>query len=734
MSNRAGQQFGNYRLIRLLGQGGFADVYLAEHIHLETLSAVKILSIRLTSEHIDHFRTEARTVARLVHPHIVRVLDFGVEDDTPYLVMDYAPNGSLRHYHAKGTHVPLSIIVNYVKQVAEALQYAHDNKLIHRDIKPDNILIGGKNEILLSDFGIASLAHSTRSLNTQEGSGTIYYMAPEQIQGKPRIASDQYALGIVVYEWISGVRPFNGTAAEIGMQQLLTHPPSLREKVPTIPADIEQVVFTALAKDPQQRFASVQAFAIALEQASQMVQTNFFPSTIEITPLSQPLSPTVQAIPLSQTSPQTNSITPPGKLSQPTTMTPVPTVSSSFTGESLVRTQQPTQHHISRRLVLIGLVGLAITGGGITWLENSQKPQVTSTFQPSSNSTTPSNSSAGVSTSTSNSPTVGSTSISNLSPSSSPTSQAPALGTTINTYTGHNAGLRALAWATDNKRVVTASDDYTAQAWDALSGKNAIIYHGHSSYVEGVAWSSDNSLIVSGSADGTAQIWDATTGNHVYTYQGHINAYTGSCCQSHPWVNRVSWSHDGKHICSCDQASDPSRSVTAQIWEAATGITLVTYRGHKNGIYAISWSPDDSRIASAGYDGTLQIWDAKTGTSIASYGGSAFLFGLSWSPNGNYVAVGSSDNTILVVNASSGSLLNTYSGHSNWVKDVAWSPDGKYIASGSDDGLVILWNTSNGVNSYAYNGHSGHINAVEWSSDGKLIASGGDTTEVWQAT
>src|SRR5207237_1686469 len=130
MTDRLGQQLGHYRLLRLLGQGGFADVYLAEHVHLETQVAVKVLSMRLTGENVEQFRTEARTVARLVHPHIVRVLDFGVEDGTPYLVMDYAPHGTLRQLHPKGTRLPLPTIVTYVKQVAEALQYAHDAKLI----------------------------------------------------------------------------------------------------------------------------------------------------------------------------------------------------------------------------------------------------------------------------------------------------------------------------------------------------------------------------------------------------------------------------------------------------------------------------------------------------------------------------------------------------------------------------------------------------------------------------
>src|SRR6184192_2631682 len=220
MTDRVGQQLGHYRLLRLLGQGGFADVYLAEHLHLEIQVAVKVLSLRLSSDSVEQFRTEARTVARLVHPHIVRVLDFGVEDGTPYLVMDYAPGGTVRTLHPKGTRLPLPTIVNYVKQVAEALQYAHERRLIHRDIKPENMLLGENGQILLSDFGIALVAQSTRYQNMQDIIGTAAYMAHEQLQGKPRRASDQYALGIVVYEWLCGERPFNGNFTELYSQHM----------------------------------------------------------------------------------------------------------------------------------------------------------------------------------------------------------------------------------------------------------------------------------------------------------------------------------------------------------------------------------------------------------------------------------------------------------------------------------------------------------------------------------
>src|SRR5229473_5958786 len=214
MADREGQQLGNYRLLRLLGQGGFAEVYLGEHIYLETPAAIKVLRTQIASEDVEHFRTEARTIARLAHPHIVRVLEYGVDGTTPYLVIDYAPNGTLRKRHTKDTLPSLPTIVSYVNQVADALQYAHDQKVIHRDVKQENMLVGRRNEILLSDFGIALVAQSSRSSSTryiQDMAGTIAYMAPEQIQSQASPRSDQYSLGVVVYEWLSGERPFQGS-------------------------------------------------------------------------------------------------------------------------------------------------------------------------------------------------------------------------------------------------------------------------------------------------------------------------------------------------------------------------------------------------------------------------------------------------------------------------------------------------------------------------------------------
>ena len=268
MTSRVGQHLGNYQLTQLLGQGHWASVYLGEHRHLHTQAAIKVLQGPWAGSEVEGFLSEARTLARLRHPHIVRVLDFGAQEDTPFLVMEYAPGGTLRKLQPKGTRLSLETVISYVKQVASALQYAHAQRLIHRDLKPENLLLGPDQEIWLSDFGLALVAHSVRSQPFQQTAGTLAYMAPEQLQGHPTPASDQYALGVLVYEWLAGERPFSGALPELAVKQALAPPPALSEKVPTLPAAVEQVVLQALAKDPAQRFASVQAFALALEEGS----------------------------------------------------------------------------------------------------------------------------------------------------------------------------------------------------------------------------------------------------------------------------------------------------------------------------------------------------------------------------------------------------------------------------------------------------------------------------------
>lgn len=266
-NDRVGQNISNYRLARLIGHGGFADVYLGEHVYLKTLAAVKILHARANDAEQPDILNEARTIAQLEHPNIVRLFEFGVDDGYPFLIMSYAARGSLRNYYPKGSRLPAAQVIEYTQQIASALDYAHKNKLIHRDVKPENMLIGQNEQMLLSDFGLVMMAQTSRSQSSSDLAGTIAYMAPEQLRGRPRFASDQYALGVVVYEWLCGRRPFNGSFAEIASQQMMEAPPSLCEMEPGLAPEVEQVVLKALAKNPGDRFESVGEFARALRDA-----------------------------------------------------------------------------------------------------------------------------------------------------------------------------------------------------------------------------------------------------------------------------------------------------------------------------------------------------------------------------------------------------------------------------------------------------------------------------------
>src|SRR5260370_15482594 len=293
---RVGERVGNYRLTSWLGRGASADVYVGEHIYLKKQGAIKILHLHLSEKAQKEFLNEACTVAGLDHPNIVHVLDYGVENGTPFLVMAYAPNGSLRQRFPEGTRVPLEQVVPLVQQIASALDYAHQQKLIHRDVKPENMLIGAQNQALLSDFGLVLLAQNMCSQAANAMAGTALYMAPELLgRGKVHFASDQYALGVVTYEWLCGHHPFRGSSfIQIGTQHVLAKPPSLCERVPSLPPAVERVVFKALAKNRAQRYENVIAFANALrdacKDASSTVIDNLEP---------QPSSPSVEKSPVS---------------------------------------------------------------------------------------------------------------------------------------------------------------------------------------------------------------------------------------------------------------------------------------------------------------------------------------------------------------------------------------------------------------------------------------------------
>ena len=224
-----------------------------------------IIGSVIEEKNIQQFWHEARLHMAMRHPHIVRVLDFGMKGKVPFFVMDYAPLGTLPNY----THspVPLSAILPAVTQISDALQYIHEHSLIHRDVKPSNLLINADHDIWLSDFGIAVNIPLYNSCSDQESLGTAIYAAPEQICGRSCPASDQYSLAVLVYSWLCAHPPFSGNAAQLCQQHLYSAPPHLFSNNPSLSSQIDYVVLKALSKDPSQRYPHMLDFSSALHQA-----------------------------------------------------------------------------------------------------------------------------------------------------------------------------------------------------------------------------------------------------------------------------------------------------------------------------------------------------------------------------------------------------------------------------------------------------------------------------------
>jgi WD40 repeat protein len=473
-----------------------------------------------------------------------------------------------------------------VRQVAAALQYAHDQKLIHRDVKPENMLLSYNNAVLLSDFGLAVIVQSSRD-RLQTVAGTVTYMAPEQLQGRASPASDQYALAAVIYEWLSGERLFSGSFIEVATQHVLVPPPSLRSKLPALSPAIDQVIQKALAKSPEQRFASVLEFAGAFEQVCQAEASKQYASA------SVPLGKLFTAYRKHSAAVLHIAWSPDGKKiasasadktvhirnatsKNPTLIyrnhtKPVSAVDWSPDGSRIVSGSWDTTvqvWHVQTGRKLLTYRGFSREVSAVAWSPDGKY-------------------------------------IASGSWDTTIQVRQAESGSRLFTYSGHTTPIHAVAWSPalsdGGRRIASASGadvnadvDNTVQIWNALTGDNPLIYRDHFYFVNAVAWSPDGQKIASASADTNVQVWSAATGSNVLTYREH----TGT-------VNAVAWSPNGKLIAS---ASDDR---TVQIWDATTGETIFTYRGHAKEVSSVAWSPNGSRIASAGYDTMVHVWNAS---------------------------------------------------------------------------------------------------------------------------
>ena len=284
-----GQTLGKYRVLEPLGRGGMARVYRAYHPQLDRYVAIKVLRSDLVEQDEAgggggdagggawraRFQREAQAVAALRHPNIIQVFDTDVEGDVSYIVLELLEGDTLKtrlnDYRVRGEKMPLGEMVRVMLDVLDGLGYAHDEGMVHRDVKPSNVLLTRRGEAVITDFGIAQIVGGTRHTITGALMGTLHYMAPEQgLKGQVDARSDIYSLGIVLYEMLTQRTPFDAdTPLAILMKHLNDPLPLPRQIDPAIPAPFERVVLKAVAKQPEDRFQNAQAMALALSRAAE---------------------------------------------------------------------------------------------------------------------------------------------------------------------------------------------------------------------------------------------------------------------------------------------------------------------------------------------------------------------------------------------------------------------------------------------------------------------------------
>jgi eukaryotic-like serine/threonine-protein kinase len=359
---------GRYRIQRKLGAGGMADVYLAEDQELGRRVAIKILNSRHGNDDqfIERFRREAKNAAALNHPNIVSIYDRGEAEDTYYIAMEFLDGRTLKELIVSRGAAPINVTVEYARQILSALRFAHRHGIVHRDIKPHNVLVDAEGRVKVTDFGIARAGTSQM---TETGSivGTAQYLSPEQARGgevDPR--SDLYSLGIVLYELLTGKTPFDGeTPVEIAMKHLSTTPKPPSKLRPDIPRELDMVVLRALAKNPDDRYQTADEMEADLERVARGARVSATTVDAATEVLRRPAPAEAAA----------------ASATAATMIAPPPSAAAAGAPPAVVEEEEVVAGEGADRplwpwLVAVGFVIAAVIAGFFVWQELSSTPQV----------------------------------------------------------------------------------------------------------------------------------------------------------------------------------------------------------------------------------------------------------------------------------------------------------------------------------------------------------------------
>jgi WD40 repeat protein len=685
-----------YRVVRLLGEGGMGAVYEAEHRVMQRRVALKVINRAYTpnASAVERFRREVRAAARLSHPNIVTTYDAEDAGEMHFLVMEYVEGVSLGRLVKERGPLPMAEACAYVRQAALGLQHAHERGMVHRDVKPDNLICCADGTVKVLDFGLAVLTAERRGglTDTNLVIGTPDYMAPEQAED-PRAAdirADVYSLGCTLYYLLTGNVPY---PAATPMLKILAHRerplPPIRQVRPEVPAGLGHLLARMLAKKSEDRCATTREVAVALE------------------PFTKPRRPD-----------RGDTI-------------PVPVV-----GESLRR---PRSRLLLAALAALLFVGVAIAGavvyriqtdkgelvittesddvevvikqGGklVQIIDTKTDKKITLALRSGTYELELKGAPEGLKLDIDKATlTRGQTVLAKI--------ERVAKVGEIRHFGAENHRMIRLALSPDGQRLLTASADGTARYWDIASGKEIHRLPHESGQVYAAAISPDGAKLLTAGEDALIHVWDAATGKALKQLKGHTGVVAG-----------VAVSPDGRMVVSAGQWE-----LTLRLWNLDNGELMGTLEGHSDGLQGVAFSPDGKRIASWGFDKTVRLWDVKEQKEIRCLEGhSEMVRAAAFSRDGNRLLSGSyapdGKGSLNLWEVTTGKLLLTIGDIPGGVHGLAISADGRQALSGGPTGLVQLWDLGSGEEISSLRGHGPNVNDVGLLPKGRTAVSVGGT-------
>lgn len=672
-----GKNIDRYKVIGELGAGGMAVVYRAIDTLLDRSVAIKVIRTEEASQEkfIRRFMREAKTLANLSHSNIVKVLDYGEYEGAPYLVMEYITGGALKA--SLGKPMPYAEAAALLAPVARALHYAHQQRIVHRDVKPENILINDSGQPMLSDFGIIKLMDVEEShglTGTGRVVGTPAYMSPEQIRGREVDGrSDIYSLGVVFFEMITGRKPYNAaTPIELSMQHLHAPIPKAKQLVRDLPAEVDQIIVRAMAKSPEDRYQTMLAFAQDLEKLS---------GTSE------------------RTTSERRAIKGNEAKGQKRKRSLLPAFLAAFLLISL-----------GVATVLLGGNILGFSGENPTSIPTETENLVPTPLEPAA--TTPALPSP---TATESLPTPTPTVFEFKTFTPSPLPEVFIQPQNVN----------QLIEVKRRDRVSVIKMDWVENGnWLIDAGSNAVFFlNPQTAEIEQRVNLPGDIPLSMGVASSSGKIYVLTNaGVRV------IDMQTFKVTDTFPvpgGTMSVAASPNGKYLAL--GISDSK----VQILNASNGAVLQTIRSAYGG-WSVAFSPDSNLVAGGTSQG-MSMWETATGLWLPTSGGEGSIIrSLAFSNDGTMLA-GGSNGVIFVWDVANGTLRFQQSGNFGDVHSLDFSPDDSLLVSGSEDGGIYLWNTTNGSLARTLTAHTSPVFGVCFSPDGKYLASGANegSIRIW---